>query len=151
MQGYLAPWWRGAYSDESWEDLTATELRKGIQLRMLMGHRELRPSLVDPSTGNFLDGVEWTGPLTNLDLGGKRWLRQKFDPTGWCLGLIKRILRTRKGQPPAVSVLFVGDAGERTMTLLVGHHSLNLDAPWGAWHLLQREAVEVDAQVTLLE
>ena len=62
MQGYLAPWWRGAYSDESWEDLTATELRKGIQLRMLMGHRELRPSLVDPSTGKFLDGVEmdWT-------------------------------------------------------------------------------------------
>ena len=61
------------------------------------------------------------------------------------------MLRTRKGQPPAVSVLLVGDAGERTMTLLVGHHSLNLDAPWGAWHLLQREAVEVDAQVTLLE
>ena len=50
-----------------------------------------------------------------------------------------------------MSVLFVGDEGERTMTLLVGHHSLNLDAPWGAWHLLQREAVELDAQVTLLE
>ena len=50
-----------------------------------------------------------------------------------------------------VSVLFVGDAGERTMTLLEKHHSLNLDAPWGAWHPLRREAVEVDAQVTLLE
>ena len=90
-----------------------------------MGHRELRPSLVNSSTGKFLDGVEWTGPQTNFELGGKRWLRQKFDPTGWCLGLIKRILRTRKGQPPAVSVLFVGDAGERTMTLLE-HHSLNI-------------------------
>ena len=58
VQGYLAPWWRVAYSDESWGDLTATELRKGIQLRMLMGHRELRPSLVDPSTGRC--GMDWT-------------------------------------------------------------------------------------------
>ena len=24
VQGYLAPWWRVAYSDESWEDLAAT-------------------------------------------------------------------------------------------------------------------------------
>ena len=100
MQGYLAPWWRVAYSDESWEDLTATELRKGIQLRMLMGHRELRPSLVDPSTGKSLDGVEWTGPLTNLDLGGKRWLRQKFDPTGWCLGLISGSCERARDSPP---------------------------------------------------
>ena len=57
VQEYLATLVaRVAYSDESWEDLRVTATEKWGTAED-GDYRELRPSLVDPSTSKFLDGV----------------------------------------------------------------------------------------------
>jgi hypothetical protein len=149
IRGYLQPWWRAIYDDDILEDLTATEVRRGIEMRKQLDERVLNASGGDEIDvqGVFTDALQWFEPSKEAVRAGMTM--RIHLPRGWCKGVVKRTYAPSASRRTlTVTTQVEGDHGPRDIRLLRENCGDNVNCKIDTWHFTRPTTTEADMDDT---